>query len=111
MKCPCGSRESRVIDGRNSANGFRRRRECKRCGTRFSTFEVTLSGSHGSSLASPRRYEKDQERKDAAMRILVRVDTFARELSDAVGGLMLDDEPKGKRTTLKFRRPWEEDGW
>lgn len=91
MRCPCGSRESRVIDGRNSANGFRRRRECKKCGTRFSTYELTLADSLTSSgLKSMRSgtFEKDRERKDAAMQILARVDAFARELSDAVGKIV-----------------------
>jgi transcriptional repressor NrdR len=42
MKCPfCGSRETRVLDKRDSEDVAltRRRRECQGCGGRFTTFE------------------------------------------------------------------------
>lgn len=42
MKCPfCGHLESSVIDSRLSATGevTRRRRECERCGRRYTTYE------------------------------------------------------------------------
>lgn len=42
MRCPrCGCEESKVIDSRPSDNhvAIRRRRECTRCGTRFTTYE------------------------------------------------------------------------
>lgn len=42
MKCPfCASAENRVIDSRISkeGNAIRRRRECARCGKRFTTYE------------------------------------------------------------------------
>ena len=43
MKCPyCGFEESKVIDSRPADEGerIRRRRECLRCGKRFTTHEV-----------------------------------------------------------------------
>ena len=43
MKCPyCGDSESKVIDSRPPAEGerIRRRRECLKCGKRFTTYEV-----------------------------------------------------------------------
>ncbi|HPD02943.1 MAG TPA: transcriptional regulator NrdR [Eubacteriales bacterium] len=43
MKCMyCGSSESKVIDSRGSENGesIRRRRECVKCGKRFTTYET-----------------------------------------------------------------------
>ena len=43
MKCPyCGFSESRVIDSRPTDEGerIRRRRECLKCGKRFTTYEV-----------------------------------------------------------------------
>ena len=43
MKCPyCGYSESRVIDSRPTDEGerIRRRRECLKCGKRFTTYEV-----------------------------------------------------------------------
>ncbi len=42
MKCPfCGDTEDKVIDSRMSAEGhnIRRRRECIKCGRRFTTYE------------------------------------------------------------------------
>lgn len=42
MRCPkCGCEDSKVIDSRPSENreAIRRRRECVRCGTRFTTYE------------------------------------------------------------------------
>ncbi|MCC6730699.1 MAG: transcriptional repressor NrdR [Chthonomonadales bacterium] len=42
MKCPfCGSREDKVLDSRETPDGdaIKRRRECKECGRRYTTFE------------------------------------------------------------------------
>lgn len=42
MRCPfCGFTEDRVLDSRESPDGtsIRRRRECKSCGRRYTTFE------------------------------------------------------------------------
>ncbi len=40
MKCPyCGKRGTRVIDTREVGEGIRRRRECKSCQQRFTTYE------------------------------------------------------------------------
>ena len=42
MKCPfCGYRDDKVIDSRASSDGkaVRRRRECLKCGKRFTTYE------------------------------------------------------------------------
>lgn len=42
MRCPaCGVDDDKVVDSRPSADGdaIRRRRECLRCGARFTTFE------------------------------------------------------------------------
>ncbi len=42
MKCPCCPHfDSKVIDSRNSKDGdlIRRRRECEKCGRRFTTYE------------------------------------------------------------------------
>ena len=46
MKCPfCGYTESRVIDSRPTDEGerIRRRRECLKCGKRFTTYEIIES--------------------------------------------------------------------
>lgn len=42
MRCPyCGDDENRVVDSRDVTDGLqvRRRRECSRCGRRFTTYE------------------------------------------------------------------------
>jgi len=45
MKCPrCNFEDSKVLDSREAPDGIRRRRECLRCGGRFTTYErVQLS--------------------------------------------------------------------
>ncbi len=46
MKCPyCGYTDSRVVDSRPTDEGerIRRRRECGKCGKRFTTYEVIES--------------------------------------------------------------------
>ena len=41
MKCPfCNNEDTRVIDSRPSEGKKRRRRECPKCGKRFTTYEV-----------------------------------------------------------------------
>ena len=40
MQCPyCANENSKVIDSRDAGDGIRRRRECLRCGLRFTTYE------------------------------------------------------------------------
>ena len=42
MRCPkCGAQDDKVIDSRSSRDGasIRRRRECLKCGTRYTTYE------------------------------------------------------------------------
>ena len=40
MNCPyCGYHDSKVVDSRDVNDGIRRRRECLRCGSRFTTYE------------------------------------------------------------------------
>ncbi len=40
MKCPfCGRSESRVVDSRDVPDAIRRRRECRECQRRFTTYE------------------------------------------------------------------------
>lgn len=43
MRCPiCGSDKTRVIESRPHYYGVRRRRECPKCMTAFTTFELIL---------------------------------------------------------------------
>ena len=46
MHCPqCGESDTRVVDSRDYSRGVRRRRECVRCGARFTTLEQFQSRS------------------------------------------------------------------
>jgi transcriptional repressor NrdR len=46
MKCSyCGYHDSKVVDSRDVDDGVRRRRECLKCGSRFTTYErIQISG-------------------------------------------------------------------
>jgi len=40
MRCPfCGAHQSKVVDTREAGESIRRRRECRTCGKRFTTYE------------------------------------------------------------------------
>jgi len=44
MKCPyCGYGDSKVVDSRPTEDKKRRRRECLKCGKRFTTYEIVES--------------------------------------------------------------------
>jgi len=46
MECPyCGNQELKVIDSRDVDKGIRRRRQCLKCGARFTTYERMQSAS------------------------------------------------------------------
>ena len=57
MRCPkCGGDDTRVVDSRtqDSSNAIKRRRECRSCGYRFTTFErcedpIEVKKSNGST--------------------------------------------------------------
>jgi transcriptional regulator NrdR family protein len=47
--CPeCGTNSSKVTDSREAPGSIRRRRECVRCGGRWSTIERAVSFKQGS---------------------------------------------------------------
>jgi transcriptional repressor NrdR len=46
MKCPfCGKKDTRVVDTREVGEGVRRRRECKSCHQRFTSYERVATTS------------------------------------------------------------------
>ncbi len=46
MKCPyCSYQDSKVIDSRAVSDGIRRRRQCLKCNSRFTTYEKINTGS------------------------------------------------------------------
>lgn len=42
MNCPDCGEKTRVFDSRGSSNNWRRRRECTKCGRRFTTLEQAI---------------------------------------------------------------------
>jgi len=80
VDCPdCGSRTS-IIESRRTKDNRRRRRQCKACGRRFTTYEV----SHPSELMVG----------DQALRA-------AREL-DCLAGLLRDAKRTSERTVFRM---------
>jgi len=64
MKCPfCGHADSRVVDSRevDAGDSIRRRRECPKCGQRFSTYE-RVALSHQVIKRDGRREEFDRQK-------------------------------------------------
>ena len=63
MKCPeCGHEEDKVVDSRPHQDGraIRRRRECAKCGKRFTTFAYIEAGSLTVLKADERREPFDR---------------------------------------------------
>jgi transcriptional repressor NrdR len=64
MRCPkCGCQEDRVVDSRGSREGatIRRRRECTKCGHRFTTYEEI---EHEGLMVLKRDDRREQFSKD-----------------------------------------------
>jgi transcriptional repressor NrdR len=65
MKCPfCGNEEDKVIDSRTSQEGrsVRRRRECEKCGKRFTTYEYVENVSLTVVKNDGRREDFDRQK-------------------------------------------------
>lgn len=63
MLCPfCSYKDSRVIDSRDTGDGIRRRRECLRCGLRFTTYERVQTRSLLVIKRDGRREEFNREK-------------------------------------------------
>ena len=63
MRCPyCGDTESHVTDSRDSGEWIRRRRECRRCGVRFTTYERVQSAALIVAKRDGRREEFNRDK-------------------------------------------------
>ena len=63
MRCPyCNFSDSRVTDSRTAENGVRRRRECARCGLRFTTYERVQTTALLVAKQDGRREEFNREK-------------------------------------------------
>lgn len=69
MRCPyCGSAESRVTNSRDVENGIRRRRECRECQRRFTTYERIHAAAPMVTKRDNRREEFDREKLAGGIR-------------------------------------------
>ena len=69
MRCPfCTYNDSKVTDSRVVENGIRRRRECQRCGLRFTTYERIQATSLMVAKQDNRREEFNREKLTAGIR-------------------------------------------
>ncbi len=63
MRCPiCGETDSKVIDTTEVRYGIRRRRECKNCAARFTTYERALTATPVLVKTDGNREEFDREK-------------------------------------------------
>ncbi len=92
MHCPyCAAPDSRVIDSRELGTGdsIRRRRECQKCGRRFTTYERVEAVSLYVVKKDGRREEYDPRK----MRTSVRIASTKRPISEAtIDALVADVE-------------------
>ncbi len=69
MRCPfCGFSDSKVTNSREADTGIRRRRECRKCGVRFTTFERAQSTALMVSKQDGRREEFNREKLVGGLR-------------------------------------------
>ena len=69
MRCPfCGFSDSKVTNSREADSGIRRRRECRKCGVRFTTYERVQSTALLVSKQDGRREEFNREKLVGGLR-------------------------------------------
>ncbi|OGO42830.1 MAG: transcriptional regulator NrdR [Chloroflexi bacterium RBG_16_58_8] len=88
MNCPyCGYYDSKVIDSRDVNDGIRRRRQCLRCESRFTTYERPHPASLFVAKKDGRREEFDRDKLLAG----VRKACEKRPCSGAAVGKLVDE--------------------
>ena len=90
MKCPfCAHHDSKVVDSRDSETGeaIRRRRECLRCGKRFTTYERVEAVALYVVKKDGRREEFDRQKLLKGLRLA----TTKREVAPAQLEQVADD--------------------
>ncbi len=96
MNCPyCGYTDSKVIDSRDVNDGIRRRRQCLRCDSRFTTYERLQPAGIFVIKKDGRREEFDREKLLTGVRKACDKRPLA---SGAVAGLVDDVEAELYRT-------------
>jgi len=99
MRCPyCQSEDSRVIDTtHDSHGGIRRRRECKKCKQRFSSFERPVLATPLIIKQDGTREEFDPEKLGRGIRIAcAKRPVSAEDIERLVGGVEADLQKMGK---------------
>ncbi len=100
MKCPrCESDDVKVIDSRNSREGFsvRRRRECNGCGHRFSTLEEVVPTEMAVIKRDGRRVEFDPARiRDGIRRACWKRPIKPEQLDEVSGRVLRQIESVGE---------------
>ena len=70
MRCQfCGAPDSRVTDSREVESGIRRRRECRQCGRRFTTYERVQNSQLMVTKQDNRREEFNREKLLTGIRL------------------------------------------
>jgi transcriptional repressor NrdR len=92
MKCPYCGKKSRVVDTRTSGKSIRRRRECKTCGRRFTTYERVAPIQLMVAKADGRREEFDRDKllmgmRKACAKRPISTETIEELVSDIEGKL------------------------
>jgi transcriptional repressor NrdR len=99
MKCPfCKTADSKVVDSRGSSEGFviRRRRECERCGVRFTTYERVEHAPLRVIKRDGRREEFDRGKLRRSLEVACRkrpvpteaIETVVAAIEDEVAGML-----------------------
>lgn len=121
MRCPyCHSTQNRVVDSRPSreANAIRRRRECLRCGRRFTTYEqveetLPLIIKKDGRREPYQRHKVAEGIKKACEKRPVSIDTIENFLDDLERELLESGQREipsswiGERVMAKLRE-WDE---
>jgi transcriptional repressor NrdR len=98
MKCPfCGNEEDKVIDSRTSQEGrsVRRRRECEKCGKRFTTYEYVENVSLNVVKNDGRREDFDRQKLQRGIELacnkrpisLKKITSLVDEIEEELQGL------------------------
>jgi transcriptional repressor NrdR len=83
MPCPfCGDIDTKVVDSRSSLDKIRRRRECLRCGRRFTTYETVESAPIMIRKKNGALEEFSEEKLSRGVLHAFRKRPMARELID-----------------------------
>jgi transcriptional repressor NrdR len=99
MKCPfCKTPDSKVVDSRSSGEGFviRRRRQCDRCGARFTTYERVEHAPLRVIKRDGRREEFDRDKLRRSLDVACRkrpvptdaIETAVAGIEDEVAGML-----------------------